>query len=89
MLQEVFEGSLDQPRLNTRLLLVFALAALALASVGLYGMVTLVVTARTREIGVRMALGAESVQIGGQRGSILSMLFEPSDPCSDSLENLE
>lgn len=62
-LEAVLDGSLDQPRLNTRLLSVFALAALALASVGLYGLVTLIVTARTREIGVRMALGAQPSQI--------------------------
>jgi putative ABC transport system permease protein len=66
MLSEVLESSLDQPRLNTRLLLVFAVAALALASIGLYGLVTVIVTARTREIGVRMALGAQPSQILAQ-----------------------
>ncbi len=74
-LQEVLEGSLDQPRLNTRLLLVFALAALALASIGLYGLVTLIVTARTREIGVRMALGAQPVQILTQFAASIGRLL--------------
>jgi ABC-type antimicrobial peptide transport system permease subunit len=45
---------------------VFALAAMLLAAVGLYSLVALVVTARTREIGVRMTLGAEPRQIVGQ-----------------------
>jgi len=74
-LQEVLEGSLDQPRLNTQLLLVFALAALALASIGLYGLVTLIVTARTREIGVRMALGAQPVQILTQFAASIGRLL--------------
>jgi predicted permease len=74
-LQEVLEGSLDQPRLNTRLLLVFALAALTLASIGLYGLVTLVVTARTREIGVRMALGAKPAQILAQLAASIGRLL--------------
>jgi putative ABC transport system permease protein len=64
--QDVVEESLEQPRLNTRMLTLFALAAMALASIGLYGLVTLVVTARTREIGVRMTLGAEPSRIMAQ-----------------------
>jgi len=60
---EVLNESLDEPRLKSRVVTVFALAAMLLASVGLYSLVTLVVTARTREIGVRMTLGAESRQI--------------------------
>jgi putative ABC transport system permease protein len=65
-LQSVLQQSLDQPRLNTRMLALFALAALTLASVGLYGLVTLIVTTRTREIGVRITLGADPRQIMGQ-----------------------
>jgi putative ABC transport system permease protein len=63
---EVLSASLDEPRLKGRVVAVFALAAMLLASVGLYSLVTLVVAARTREIGVRMTLGAEPRQIVGQ-----------------------
>jgi putative ABC transport system permease protein len=63
---EVLNESLDEPRLKSRVVTVFALAAMLLASVGLYSLVTLVVAARTREIGVRMTLGAEPRQIVGQ-----------------------
>jgi len=63
---EVLNASLDEPRLKSRVVTVFALAAMLLASVGLYSLVTLMVTARTREIGVRMTLGAEPRQIVAQ-----------------------
>jgi ABC-type antimicrobial peptide transport system permease subunit len=63
MLDTVLDDALEQPRLNTRFLAVFAATAMLLASIGLYSLISLVVTARTREIGVRMALGASSMQI--------------------------
>ena len=55
---EIIGTSLDQPRLNARLLTVFAGAALALGAVGLYGLLTLLIADRRREFGVRIALGA-------------------------------
>lgn len=68
-MDSVFSDSVSAPRFQLVLLLVFAGIALALAIIGVYGVVSYSVTQRTQEIGIRVALGARA-------GDVIQMVLQ-------------
>jgi len=68
MLSDAVSASLAERRFSMEMVALFALTALLLAGLGIYGVISYIVSERTHEIGIRLALGA-------QRGTIMQMVL--------------
>jgi putative ABC transport system permease protein len=76
-MEEVFAEAISRPRLLAQLLAVFAGLALLLAAIGTYGLLSYMVAERRREIGIRLALGAERTGVLTQvmrQGLVLAII---------------
>jgi ABC-type antimicrobial peptide transport system permease subunit len=76
-MEAVFDGAAARRRFNTTLIDIFAFLGLIMVVVGIYGVISCWVAQRTREVGVRMALGADRrriVKMVVGRGATISVL---------------